>query len=327
MALSDVKVRTAKPGDKPRKIGDGGGLFLLVHPNGGKYWRLKYRIAGSEKLFSIGVYPDISLKQARAARDEARKLIAQGIDPSSQKKAEKLAQGGAECFEAITREWFDKFSPTWATSHSTKIIRRFEKDLFPYLGKRPIKDINAPELLSVLRRIETRGAIETAHRAKQNIGQVFRYAVATGRAERDPTGDLKGAIPPAKKGRHAAITDPVKVGELLRGIDAYGGSPIVRAALQLSALFFVRPGELRQAEWLEIDFAAKQWVIPAEKMKMKAEHIVPLSQPVMARASLSRSTIYLRISEGNFLDSVSLGGRAVGWLEQHIEASRKGMSI
>lgn len=192
MALSDVQIRTAKPSDKPRKISDGRGLFP---PIGGKYWRLKYRIAGSEKLFSIGVYPDISLKQARTARDEARKLIAQGIDPSSQKKAEKLTEGGAECFEAITREWFDKFSPTWATSHATKIFHRFEKDLFPYLSKRPLKDINAPELLAVLRRIETRGAIETTHRAKQNIGQVFRYAVATGRANKffESMTDMAGA--------------------------------------------------------------------------------------------------------------------------------------
>lgn len=297
MPLTDSAIRNAKPSDKNRRIADEKGLYLLVTPKGGKWWRLDYRLDGTRKTLSMGIYPDVSLKQAREARDEARKLIAQGVDPSSQRKAEKATEGGAECFEAITREWFDKFSPGWATGHSTKIIRRFEKDLFPYLGKRPIKAINAPELLAVLRRIETRGAIETTHRAKQNIGQVFRYAVATGRAERDPTGDLKGAIPPAKKGRHAAITDPVKVGELLRSIDAYGGSPIVRAALQLSALFFVRPGELRQAEWQEIDFTTKQWVIPAEKMKMGAEHIVPLSKQAIELLK----ELHLLTGNGNYV--------------------------
>jgi len=278
MTLKDVQVKNAKPGDKARKMADGGGLFLLVHPNGSKYWRLKYRFAGKEKLLALGVYPDVGLKQAREGREEARKLLRAGVNPGEVRKAEKVASGGADSFEAITREWFDKFSPGWATSHSEKVIRRFEKDIFPYLGELAINEINAPVLLAVLRRIEDRGAIETAHRAKQNCGQVLRYAVATGRAERDPTGDLKGALPPPKKSRHAAITDPKKVGELLRAIDAYTGSPIVRAALQLSALVFVRPGELRRAEWVEIDLPGAQWVIPAERMKMGIEHIVPLSQ-------------------------------------------------
>ncbi|MCP3671409.1 MAG: tyrosine-type recombinase/integrase, partial [Gammaproteobacteria bacterium] len=281
MALKDIQVKNAKPGDKARKMADGGGLFLLVHPNGSKYWRLKYRFAGKEKLLALGVYPEVGLKQAREGRDDARKLLRAGVDPGEAKKAAKVVQGGADSFEAITREWFDKFSPGWAVSHSVKVIRRFEKDIFPYLGKSTINKIKAPELLAVLRRIEDRGAIETAHRAKQNCGQVFRYAVATGRAERDPTGDLKGALPPPKKSMHAAITDPKKVGGLLRAIDSYTGSQIVCAALQLSALTFVRPGELRQAEWQEFDFEVGKWVIPAKRMKMKAEHIVPLSTQVV----------------------------------------------
>jgi len=281
MPLTDSAIRNAKPGEKSRKMTDEKGLYLLVTVKGGKWWRWDYRHGGKRKTLSMGIYPDVGLKEAREARNEARKLVAKGVDPSEQRKASKATEEGADSFEAITREWFQKFSPNWASGHSKKVISRFEKDLFPYLGKRPINEINAPELLSVLRRIEMRGAIETAHRAKQTTGQVFRYAVATGRAERDPTGDLKGAIPPAKKSRHAAITDPVKVGELLRAIDAYGGSPVVRAALQLSALLFVRPGELRQAEWKEIDLKAGQWVIPAEKMKMGLAHIVPLSLQVI----------------------------------------------
>ncbi|MCP4995263.1 MAG: integrase arm-type DNA-binding domain-containing protein [Gammaproteobacteria bacterium] len=278
MPLTDSAIRNAKSSEKQRKMADEKGLYLLISPKGGKWWRLDYRFGGKRKTLSMGTYPDVGLKQARDRRDVARKQISNGIDPSEVRKAENISKAGAESFEAITREWYAKFSPSWAASHASKIIRRFEKDLFPYLGKRAIGEINAPELLAVLRRVEDRGAIETAHRAKQNCGQVFRYAVATGRAERDPTGDLKGAIPPPKKSRHAAITDPKKVGELLRAIDAYSGSSIVRAALQLSALTFVRPGELRQAEWVEFDLSGAQWVIPAERMKMKAAHIVPLSR-------------------------------------------------
>ncbi len=282
MPLTDSAIRNAKPSHKQRKMADEKGLYLLISPKGGKWWRFDYRFDGKRKTISMGIYPDVGLKLARERRDEARKQITASIDPGEARKAQKVAQTGADSFEAIAREWFDKFSPAWASSHSKKLIRRLEKDLFPYLGSRPIGEITPPELLAVLCRIEARGAIETAHRAKQNAGQVFRYAVATGRAERDPTGDLKGALPPAKKGHLAAITDPTQVGELLRAIDAYGGSPIVRAALQLSALVFVRPGELRQAEWAEIDLEAGKWVIPAKRMKMKAEHIVPLSTQAVA---------------------------------------------
>ncbi len=282
MSLTDPAIKNAKPGEKPRKISDEKGLYLLVTVKGAKWWRFDYRHNGKRKTLSMGVYPDVTLKEARIARDKARELLRKGIDPSIDRQAKKAIEGGADSFESVAREWFGKFSPNWALSHSSKLIRRLEKDIFPYLGSRQIGEITPPELLAVLRRIEARGAIETAHRAKQNAGQVFRYAVATGRAERDPTGDLKGALPPAKKGRLAAITDPAQVGELLRAIDAYGGSPIVKAALQLSALVFVRPGELRQAEWAEIDIEAGKWVIPAKRMKMKAEHFVPLSTQAVA---------------------------------------------
>ena len=264
-------------------------MYLEVAPRGGKWWRLKYRFEGKEKRISLGVYPEVPLSGrkdkatgqwingARDKRDEARRLLAQGIDPGEARKAQKATQGASGSFEVIAREWFAKFSTNWALSHSEKVISRLERDIFPYLGKRPINGIDAPELLAVLRRIEERGAIETAHRAKRYAGRVFRYAIATGRAERDPSGDLAGALPPPKKQHLAAITDPKKVGQLLRAIDAYSGSTVVRASLKLSALTFVRPGELRKAEWDEFDLPAAQWVIPPEKMKMKSAHMVPLA--------------------------------------------------
>ncbi len=291
MPLTDSAIRNAKPGEKQRKLSDGRGLYLLVTVRGGKWWRFDYRHGEKRKTLSMGVYPDIGLKDAREARDEARKLIAKGIDPSELRKAEKRSIAGANSFEAITREWFSKFSPNWAPAHAKKIIRRFEKDLFPCIGALPVDQINPSVVLAALRRIEARGAIETAHRAKQTAGQVFRYAIATGRAERDPTADLRGALPPPAKGRHAAITEPARVGELLRAIDAYRGSCIVRAALQLSALLFVRPGELRRAEWSEIDLEVGQWVIPASRMKGRIEHLVPLaSQSVEILRDLHRLT-------------------------------------
>ena len=186
MPLTDTAIRSAKPQPKTVKLFDGGGMYLEINPAGGKWWRWKYRFGGREKRLSLGVYPDVSLKSARAKRDAARQQLAAGIDPGQARKAEKLAQAGAESFEAIAREWHAKFSPGWVASHGDRILRRLEKDVFPWLRNRPIADIRAPELLAVLRRIESRGAQETAHRAMQNCGQVFRYAVATGRAERDP---------------------------------------------------------------------------------------------------------------------------------------------
>ena len=275
--LTDTSIKNAKPKEKPYKISDERGLFILVNPNGSKLWRFRYRMDRKENLLSFKSYPEVSLKEAREKRDEARKMLRDGIDPSRAKKAQKASDSGADTFETISREWFEKFSSTWSPSHGERIIRRLERDVFPWIGKRPIKEINAPDLLSVLRRIEGRGAVETAHRASQNCGQVFRYAIATGRAERDPSGDLRGAIPPPKKTHHASITDPKEVGALLRAIDGYEGGLIVRAAFRLAPLVFVRPGELRKAEWKEINWEKSEWIIPAERMKMREKHIVPLS--------------------------------------------------
>ncbi len=281
MPLSDTAIRNAKPGDKAKKMFDGGGLYLEISPKGGKWWRLKYRFDGKEKRLSLGVYPDVSLKDARDRRDEARKLLANEIDPSENRKAKKAAkvERASNSFEVVAREWFAKHEPNWSANHANRIIRRLERDIFPWIGGKAIADITAPQLLSAVQRIEQRGALETAHRALGNCGQVFRYAVATGRAERDPTGDLKGALPPVKGTHFAAVTAPKKVGGVLRAIDAYEGTLIVRCALRLAPLVFVRPGELRHAEWADIDLAAAEWRYTVSKTD--TQHIVPLSRQVV----------------------------------------------
>ena len=283
MMLTDTAIRNAKPKEKQYKLTDGKGMYVLVKQTG-KYFRLDYRFGGKRKTLALGVYPDVTLKEAREKRDEARKLITHGVDPAQMRKVSKLmhVEHTANNFEAVAREWFAKRSANWAESHAKKIIRRFELYLFPWLGCRPIAEITPPELLSVLRRIESRGILETAHRVKQTCGQVFRYAIATGRAERDPSVDLRGALAPVKLGRMATITEPKKIGELLRAIEGYEGTPVAKCALRFAPLVFVRPGELRQAEWEEIDFDHSEWRIPAEKMKMKDPHIVPLSKQAVA---------------------------------------------
>jgi integrase len=278
MALTDIKIRSAKPRDKTYKLFDSGGLYLEVSTARSKYWRWKYRFAGKEKRLAFGVYPDVTLKAARDKRDSARQQLANGVDPGEARKAEKVAQAGTESFEAIAREWHTRFSTQWVGSHGDRILRRFENDVFPWLGKRPIGEIKAPELLAVLRRIESRGALETTHRALQNCGQVFRYAVATGRAERDPTGDLRGALPPPKEKHHASLIEPKRIAELLRAIDGYQGYIVTKSALRLAPLVFVRPGELRKGQWAEIDLEKAEWRIPGERMKMGEQHIVPLAR-------------------------------------------------
>ena len=285
MALTDIKVKNAKGGitsegkttTKRYKMGDSRGLYLEVAPNGGKWWRLKYRFDGKEKRLSLGVYPDVSLKEARNRREALRQQIANGIDPAVIRKAEKEIAADTNCFETVAREWHTKFSANWTEDHSARTLTRIQNDAFPWIGKRNINEITAPELLTVLRRVENRGALETAHRINQICGQIFRYAIATGKAERDPAADLKGALPPTRTKHHASIIEPKKVGELIRAINDYSGSFITSTALKLSPLLFVRPGELRQAEWSEIDFDTNEWRIPAEKMKMRVVHIVPLS--------------------------------------------------
>jgi integrase len=282
MPLTDTTIRNLKPTEKPVRVFDSGGLYLEVAPTGGKWWRLKYRFIGKEKRLSLGVYPDVTLKDARERRDAARKLLADGVDPGQHRKEQKAAstERASNSFEFVSREWFGKYSPGWATSHADKIIRRFERDVFPWIGARPIAEIKAPELLRAMKRIEERGVLETAHRALQNCGQVFRYAVAHGLAERDPSGDLRGALPPVK-GRHfAAITDPAGVAKLLRSFDDFKGSYIVLAALRLSPLFFVRPGELRKAEWSDFKLDKAEWRYTVTKTD--SPHLVPLATQAVA---------------------------------------------
>jgi integrase len=277
--LTDTACRTAKPSKKARKLFDGRGLYLEVAPGGGRWWRLKYRHGGKEKRLSLGTYPDTSLAMAREKRDDARKLLASGIDPSAHRKATvaALASQDANSVEVVAREWFGKQKSSWVPEHASRVLMRLENDVFPYLGKQDVGEITAKELLACLNRVADRGAIESAHRILQCVGQVFRYAIATDRAERNPASDLRGALPPVKPEHHAAITDPKAIGKLLRAINAYEGHGITRAALRLAALTFVRPGELRQAEWSEFDLDAAEWNIPAERMKMREPHLVPLS--------------------------------------------------
>ncbi|MGQ0622507.1 MAG: tyrosine-type recombinase/integrase [Panacagrimonas sp.] len=284
MPLTDTLIRTAKPKDKPYKLPREDGLFVLVNPNGSKWWRLSYTFTGKEKLLSVGTYPEVSLKLARERRDEARRLLAQGIDPSEHRKAAKAAgdETSENTFKAVALEWLLKFSPNWSTGHGERIKRRLEVDVFPWIGTRPAGEITAPQLLAVARRIESRGALETAHRVLQNCGQVFRYAVATGRAERDPSSDLRGALPAVKEKHHASITEPQAVGELLRAIYGYKGAFATACTLRLAPLLFVRPGELRHAEWAEIDLDAAEWRIPGSKMKAGALHVVPLSEQAVS---------------------------------------------
>lgn len=278
MALTDTAIRNAKPQAKPVKLFDGGGLYIEVSPSGGRWWRFKYRIGGREKRISLGTYPETTLKEARERRDEARRLLGQGIDPSDHRKAAKRAEAGEDSFEHIAREWHGRHMANKSESHASKTLERLQKDVFPWIGSRSAREITAPELLAVLRRIESRGAIELCHVTKRICGQVFRYAIATGRAERDPAADLKGALQPVKSEHFAAVTEPKAIGQLLRDIDGYTGHFVTQCALKLSPLVMLRPGEVRRAEWTEIDIEAAEWRIPASKMKMRDEHIVPLSR-------------------------------------------------
>jgi len=284
MAMTDMKVRTAKPKEKPYKLTDGDGLFLLITATGGKWWRFKYRFGGKEKLLSFGTYPEVSLADARGKREAARKQVAAGVDPGVVRKAQKAATiaGCENSFEIVGREWHGKFAKTWSTVHADTILGRLEKEVFPWLGPLPIEDISAPELLKVLRRMESRGALDTAHRVRNHCSNTFRYAIATGRAVRDPAADLRGALPPVKNNHFAAPTDPKDVAPLLRAMEEYQGSFVVKCALQLAPILFVRPGELRHAEWSEIDLDMEQWNIPGEKMKMKEPHLVPLPSQAIA---------------------------------------------
>jgi integrase len=283
MPLTAIAVKQAKTRDKPYRLYDERGLFLLINPKGGKYWRFKYRFGGKEKTLALGVYPDVSLAKAREKLQEAREQVADNIDPGVIKRLKKIHQFEEEIngFEALAREWFETRMVDKSSHHQSRTIRALERDLFPQIGRRPINQITAPELLMALRKIEARGAIETAHRAKQIAGQVFRYAIATGRAERDPSADLKGALKTPIKKHLAAITEPKEVGKLLVAIEGFQGTTSVKAALRLSPILFARPGELRHMEWEEINWEEERWELPPEKMKMKQPHIVPLPKQAL----------------------------------------------
>ena len=286
MPLTDTGIRKLKPSATPARFFDGGGLYLQLSPAGTKLWRLKYRFDGKEKLLALGIYPDVSLATARQKRDEARTLLASGTDPSEQRKATKAHRAGlaGNTFEVIGREWYARIAPSLADTTKEKIIRRLEVDAFPLIGNRPIAGLAAADLIRVIERIELRGSVDIARRVHNYIGRIFRYAVGRGLASRDPSRDieLRDILPPADVQHHASVTDPKEVGGLLRAIEGFTGAFTTRCALRLAALVFVRPGELRHAEWTEFDFDAAEWRIPATKMKMKEQHIVPLSAQAVA---------------------------------------------
>lgn len=282
MPLTATAIKNIKPSSATRKLSDGGGLYLEVSPKGGKWWRLKFRFGGKEKRISLGTYPTIPLKTARERRDEARKLLTNGIDPSEHRQAKRAAteEHRANSFEVVAREWFSKCKPNWVESHAIRIIRRLERDIFPWIGKTPIADLTPSKLLTVLRKIEDRDALETAHRAMSNCGQIIRYAVASERAKRDITQDLRGALQSVKTQHFASITEPKKVAGLLRAIDGFQGTMIVKSAMRLAPLTFVRPGELRHAEWVDMDLNKAEWGFLVTKTDTR--HIVPLSRQAVA---------------------------------------------
>ena len=290
MSLTALKIGSVKPhANKTQRLFDGRGLYLEIAPSGGKWWRLKYRIGGKEKRLSLGVYAaagsknvEVSLDAARKAAEEARKLMRDGVDPSQERKTEKLrvAHQSENTFEAAAREWHGKQSTAWVPAHSERVLRRFERYIFPSLGQRPIAEIEAPELLSALRVIEARGKDTTTHLARQYVGMVFRYGIATGRCQRNPAADLRGALTPVKKGNFAAVTEPVQLTKILRALEAYDGTLTVRCALRLAPLVVVRPGELRKAEWKDIDLDKAEWRFVASKTN--PNHLVPLSKQAVA---------------------------------------------
>lgn len=298
MPLTDSSCKNAKPSLKAKKMSDSGGLYLEVTPTGSKYWRLKYRFCGKEKRLAFGVYPKVSLKEARDKRDEARKLLASGTDPSQTKKLDKLAQhiNAANSFESIAREWHENQALSWTPRHAQYVIKRLEADIFSTLGTRPISNITAPELLAVLKIIEKRGAIDIAHRALQTCGQIFRYAIATSRASRDVAADLRGALK-TRKAEHYNRLQANELPEFFTKLTEYNGDKLTKLAIHLLVLTFVRTGELRGARWEEVNLDKAEWRIPAERMKMRDPHIVPLSTQAVAVIKelepLSRHTDFL----------------------------------
>jgi len=283
MPLTDLQVKNAKPGPKALRLKDENGLSLEISPAGGRLWRFRYWMGGKEGLISLGRYPDVSLKDARERRDEARRMVANGVNPSEARKSQKaVAVAESITFEFVFREWFAKFQTEWTPGTAADIFDRVTKNVLPWLGGRPLLEIKATEILAVVRRVEERGAPEQARRILQKIGQVFRYAEATGRADHNPADSLRGAITPSRKRHHASVRTPKEAAKLLRVVDEYEGHFTTRCALQFAALTFVRPGELRHAEWKEFDVDHAEWRIPGSKMKMREQHIVPLSTQSLA---------------------------------------------
>lgn len=280
--LNDPIIKNAKPPNKTEKLKDGGGLFLYVEPNGSKRWRYRYQFEGKEQLLSLGVYPDVSLKQARAKRDELKEQIKQGINPSAQRKAEKTTPDGyhPNCFEIVAREWIEQHKSAWVKTTEDHIKSRLEKNIYPWIGKKNIADITAPELLTVINRIKARGLLHTAHKTMQNCGQVFRYGVQTGKCLHDVTASLKGALPAYQTKHMASLTEPKDVRKLIQSFDAFTGSFPVQCALKLSVMWFVRPSELRTAKWADFDLENGEWRFTVSKTK--TPHIVPLSTQAIA---------------------------------------------
>lgn len=293
LILSNATIKAIKSNDPRRRLSDGGGLYLKLFVNGGSHaWRFDYTFDGRRNTLSLGTYPTTTLGVARQKAEEARRAVDQGTDPSQLRKearakiverreASSRAEAGlppVNSFEAVAREWYEKNASQWAATHAEKIIRRLERDVFPWIGRKPVASIRPADLLELLRRVESRGAIETTHRVQQNCGQVFRYAVATARAESDPSRDLRGALTPWKPQHYSTLTDPREVSRLLRDIESYEGNFPTKCAMKLAPMLFVRPGELRRAEWSEIDLDKAEWRIPAPKMKGRVMHIVPLAK-------------------------------------------------
>ncbi len=286
MPLTDPAVRNAKPGTKTTRIFDGGGMYLEITTKGGKLWRFKYRFGGKGKLLALGVYPAVSLAKARQKRDQARELLADGIDPSEHRKAAKVTRAGlaANTFEVIGREWYAKAMLGKADTTKEKLMRRLEVDVFPWIGARPIASIVPADLVRIIERIESRGAVDLAKRVHNAVGRIFKYAVTKGLASSNPAQSIDLSLILTQNGvqHHSSVTEPKAVGELLRAIDGFTGSFSTRCALRLASLVFVRPGNLRHAEWTEIDFDKAEWRIPAGKMKIPEQHIVPLSAQAIA---------------------------------------------
>lgn len=332
MPLSDAAVRTAKPKEKPYKITDSGGLFLLVTPSGGKLWRFKYRFNGAEKLLALGVYPEIGLKQARERHNDAKKLLANGVDPSADKKRQALAAtlSASNTFDSIAAE-FIELKEREGLSQATLVKQKwFRSQMQAGIGDRPVAEIEPMEVLAALKIIEKRGNYETSKRCRAFADRIFRYAIITGRAKTNPAAGLGDALISGKVKHHAAIIDPKGVGELLRGIEAYEGSILTKLSMKMLAHVFVRPGELRHAEWSEIDFDRSVWLIPAAKMKMRSDHAVPLSAQVLAILEEAKA---LRIGKGRYVfpslvsalkpmseNTVNMGLRRLGYTNEEMTA-------